>query len=112
MTTHARTHACTQPSSPPHPPTTHPAGALLASGDRLSGETLAKVAESLKACMAAAGEDEAVLGRAAGAQGALAKHCTPDELRALLAAGPLSPAPTGRCAGLWEEECAFGGVGV
>ena len=164
-----------------------PAGALLASGERLTGETLTKVGASLQAALAAAGDDEAVLSAAAAAQvrwrgfgrmgggndsalgschdevawpalgrlcasvwrqmwlglqnaaqhqsgaragrgsrgqrqgrgreersgerspelcplelcpqGALAKNCTPDELRAMLAAGPLSTAPSGRWVG-------------
>lgn len=67
------------------------------SGDRLSGETLSKVAASLAAVLAGAGDDEVVLTRAAAASGALAKHCSPEELRVLLAAGPLGT-PTGRCA--------------
>jgi hypothetical protein len=71
-------------------------GALAASGERLVPETLAKVGAALRGALARAGEDEAAAGAAARALGAYAARCGPEELRALLAAGPLSPAPTGR----------------
>ncbi|EFN56582.1 hypothetical protein CHLNCDRAFT_144295 [Chlorella variabilis] len=55
----------------------------------LLGDLLFKVGLSLKAVTAAAGDDEELRSAAAGAAGAFARHCAPEELSALLEAGPL-----------------------
>eukprot|EP00887_Chlorella_sp_A99_P001205 scaffold14.g1205.t1 len=78
-------------------------GALLASGDRASADTLARVAEALSSLSAAtassaAGDDEGLVRAVASAVGAYATRATPDALRGALAwpGGPLAAAPTGR----------------
>jgi hypothetical protein len=68
-----------------------PAGALLSAGERLTPDTIARVGAALAAVTAAAGDDEGVRGAAAAATGAYAVHCSPEQLRAALEAGPLSP---------------------
>ncbi|KAL4444093.1 hypothetical protein ABPG75_011830 [Micractinium tetrahymenae] len=65
-------------------------GALLSAGDRLSADTIAKVGQALRAVIDAAGDDEEVRAAAAGATGAFARHCSPEDLRAALEAGPLA----------------------
>lgn len=79
----ARPHAAAAPHRPA-------AGALLSAGDRLSPDTIAKVGQALRAVIDAAGDDEEVRAAAAGATGAFARHCSPDDLRVALEAGPLA----------------------
>ncbi len=78
-----RTHAPALPRRPA-------AGALLSAGERLSADTIAKVGQALRAVTDGAGDDEEVRAAAAGATGAFARHCTPDDLRGALEAGPLA----------------------
>ena len=88
------------PTVIPAPPCSHcvaptpfpPAGALLSSGDRLTADTISKVGQALAAVTAGAGEDEDLRRAAAAATGAYAKHCSPEELRGALEAGPLAGA--------------------
>jgi hypothetical protein len=71
-------------------------GALIASGDRLTPETLAKVGNAAKQAVAGAGDDENVLRAAAGTLGAYTARCDTDALRQVLEAGPLSSTNTGK----------------
>ena len=71
-------------------------GALVASGDRLSQETLVKVGAASREAMGNAGEDEVLLYAAAGALGAYSARCGIQELREVLETGPLAPPRTGK----------------
>ena len=50
-----------------------------------------QVGQALQAVTAVAGDDEELRAAAAGTTGAYAKHCSMEELRATLIAGPLAP---------------------
>ena len=76
-------------------------GALVASGDRLSAETLSKVGNAVQEAMVSViesgSEEEGGLGASAGAVGAYCARCPEDELRNVLErAGPLAPLRTGK----------------
>lgn len=79
-----------QPAPLPAAPRRPAAGALLSAGERLSADTIAKLGQALRAVIDSAGDDEEVRAAAAGATGAFARHCTPDDLRGALETGPLA----------------------
>lgn len=70
-----------------------------------------QVGQSLHAVVAGAGDDKELRGAAAGAAGAFAKHCSPEELKGLLESGPLA-AGSGRLAErIGSTEVRAGSVG-
>jgi len=74
-------------------------GALLVSGDRMSGETLGKIQSALEEVITGAGDSEAVRVEAAAVTGALAQRVLEDAvfvdlLTSAATGGPLSPIAT------------------